>query len=116
MPLIAVKPPTIPITAPTWSEVTLIFRHKSGRVETSDGWQYGTLVVHPALPDEASSPPVVITHKPSLIAVVRMDDADLAIKAVERMWAECRAAWLGETCDKAKVPPDVVTWIKGGCK
>lgn len=111
--LVSAAGPVIPVVKPEWREQTLIFRHTSGRVEAVDAMAYGCLAVHGALPGETGAP-VVVTHAPTKLAIVRVNEVEDAVAISERLWETCKPAFVtpDKDVDRSKIPPDVVEWIK----
>lgn len=92
-----------------WRERTIIFRMNS-RVYGIDAQVYGTLAVHSEFIDQYV-PPFVITHKPSLIRVARVNNSDEALAQAEWLWNSCPQAWVGEVVNKNLFTPEVLEWL-----
>ncbi len=110
---LTIQPVAPPPMAPTWQECTYIFRRACGSIFTTDAWRYGTFFVHVTLPEEERVL-FVLTHGPSRIAVVRVEAVEDATEIAEFLWTNYREAFChpGEEVDKAKIPADVIQWIK----
>ncbi len=114
MPLVPVRPGPPPTrTLPEWEETTVVFRFDGGRVVVEDGWRYGTLAVHPTLPDEREVL-IAVTHLPTRYkAVLRVKEVEDGIACAEHLWDKCSGLLVGgDELDPSKVPADVVAWIK----
>lgn len=116
MPLVIVGPPRAHRAPPVWTEHTAVFRDPSGRVLAEDGWRYGTLIVHPTLPGDLTKgmPAVTVTHLPTLLAVLRVNDADDAMRAAEKLWSDAGDALVAKDADavRARVSTAVREWIE----
>lgn len=113
MPFITVGPPKAQVVEPEWFERTFIFRLNGGGIHAEDGYQYGTLGVHPTLPNEKEQL-VSVTHVPSKLSIMRVSTIEDGLKATEMLWAQARDVWKLYDPDevRAKLPPNIATWIK----
>ena len=106
LPLVETPPPE-----PEWQERTLVFRLPTGRVLAEDGWRYGELFVHGALPGDPDL--VCVTHVATRLAVLRVVEVEDAIAGAEILWRECRGAWrYADDVDLTKIPKHIETWVR----
>ena len=59
-------------------------------------------------------PPVVITHAPTKLAIIRLEEVEDALRATERLWDLCRPAFVtpDKTVDKTKITSEAERWIR----
>lgn len=110
--------PALPTTKrarpkPDWREMQMCLRLKNLTVQVIDGFQYGTLVVHMSIPQENDCM-WVVTHRPSQLAVVRLEKFEDCTAFAEKLWDmhELLMDQPGENINIAKMPDSTISWIK----
>jgi len=104
-----------PPPEPEWQEQTLVFRLPNQHIITEDGWRYGELFVHGALPGEMPERAdlVVVSHVATRLAVLRVKEVEDAIAGAEILWTECRGAWrYCDDVDVTKIPDRIREWVR----